>query len=95
MQKWAASFYRSKAWRSCRDCYYLSQHGICQRCNGAGKIVHHIRELTPATISDPLITLGWDNLELLCQECHNREHMSTDAVAEGLRFNADGDVVPR
>ena len=42
MQKWAASFYRSKAWRSCRDCYYLSQHGICQRCNGAGEIVHHI-----------------------------------------------------
>ena len=95
MQKWAAAFYRSTAWRSCRASYYLSQHGICQRCGGAGKIVHHIREITPSTLDDPRVTLNWENLELLCQERHNREHMSSDACAEGLRFNADGDVVPR
>ena len=36
--------------------------------------MHHIEELTPFNITNPEITLGFDNLELLCRECHLREH---------------------
>lgn len=63
----AKSFYHSKAWQDCRDAYFVSQHGICERCGGAGKIVHHKVELTSQNINNPEITLGWDNLELTCQ----------------------------
>ncbi|WP_270638697.1 HNH endonuclease [Megamonas funiformis] len=37
-------------------------------------IVHHKVPLTPKNIDDPYITCGWDNLMLLCIECHNKIH---------------------
>jgi 5-methylcytosine-specific restriction protein A len=89
----ARSFYKSKAWIRCRDAYYVSQHGICQRCHGAGLIVHHIIELTPENINDPSVTLNWDNLELLCLECHNMEHGDVEVVQQGLAFDADGNLM--
>lgn len=33
--------YKSKAWQKCRDAYYISRFGICERCGGPGVIVHH------------------------------------------------------
>ena len=93
MKEWAKSFYKSKAWRQCRDAYFVSQHGLCERCNGPGKIVHHKIYLTPDNINDPDISLNWDHLELLCQDCHNQEHHSTAPVADGLRFDEWGNLV--
>jgi len=49
-------------------------------------------QLTPANIGDPNVTLAWDNLEYLCQECHNREHGGA-STAEGLVFDINGDLV--
>ena len=40
----------------------------------AGVIVHHKVHLSPDNIHNPEITLGWDNLELLCRDCHAKEH---------------------
>ena len=40
----------------------------------AATVVHHRKYLTRRNINDPAIALGWDNLEALCQTCHNREH---------------------
>ena len=94
MQLWAKPLYKSTAWRKCRAAYVISQHGLCERCSRSGSIVHHKERITPANLSNASVTLGWANLELLCLECHNREHMSSDACATGLRFDADGDVVP-
>ena len=79
MQKWAESFYRSPAWKACREAYIAKAGGLCERCYArgeyrAGVIVHHKQYLTPANIGDPRITLGWDNLELVCRECHADEH---------------------
>lgn len=74
MQAWAERFYKPKAWRECRDAYFASQHGICERCEGAGRIVHHQVYLSPENINDPDVALNWENLELLCQDCHNAEH---------------------
>jgi 5-methylcytosine-specific restriction protein A len=93
MKDWAKSFYKSKAWRDCRDAYFISKHGLCERCGRPGKIVHHKKYLTPENINDPYITLSFENLELMCQDCHNREHMSGDVTAEGLCFNEHGELV--
>ena len=39
-----------------------------------GIIVHHKIELTPDNINDPHIALSFDNLELLCEDHHNKQH---------------------
>ena len=97
-QDFAKAFYRSQAWTSCRDSYIAKRHGLCERCLSrglirAGKIVHHKVYLTPDNISIPGIALNHDNLELLCQDCHNAEHNAK----QGQRYvvNLDGSVVPR
>jgi len=75
----ARSFYSSKAWQDCRSEYAKRKHYLCEDClrrgiYKPGVIVHHIEELTPFNITNPEIALGFDNLELLCRECHLREH---------------------
>ena len=95
MKPFAHRFYKSRTWKDCREAYFISQHGICEQCGAGGKIVHHTEELTPQNIDDPTVTLNWEVLQLLCQDCHNQEHHSSEVVDEGLRFDADGDLVRR
>lgn len=92
-QDFARAFYHSAAWLKCRDGYIRSVHGLCERCGAAGLIVHHRELLTPANINDPYVTLDWGKLELLCLDCHNQEHGEAGSVAEGLRFDEDGNLV--
>ncbi|MEG3069449.1 MAG: HNH endonuclease [Candidatus Syntrophopropionicum ammoniitolerans] len=90
----ALKFYKSKAWQQCRAAYIKFVFGICEGCGGPGLIVHHKTELTPENINDPEITLGWQNLELLCLECHNKEHGNAEEVVrDGLKFDERGDLV--
>ena len=35
--------------------------------------VHHKKPITDENINDPKITLNWDNMELLCKQCHDEE----------------------
>jgi 5-methylcytosine-specific restriction endonuclease McrA len=79
MKDYAKSFYKSRAWQHCRDAYAKSQAGLCERCLKEGKIVpgeivHHKVYISPENINNPEITLNWNNLELVCRECHEREH---------------------
>ena len=92
-KEWAKEFYESPMWKRTRHAYRAARYGLCERCSGVGKIVHHKEWLTPENIHDDAVTLGWDNLELLCADCHNREHMCSDAISDGLRFDAEGNVV--
>ena len=92
MRDFAKHFYNSKAWKQCRLSYIASVHGLCERCSAGGKIVHHKIYLNEFNIDDPHISLGHENLELLCQDCHNDEHMGRKALAKGLRFDENGDV---
>ena len=86
-----------------RDAYYRFQCGRCERCMaevlaGArrvedinpGIIVHHKKELTPENINDPAVALSFDNLELLCDEHHNRQHK---AKAKRYTFDAKGNLI--
>ena len=79
LKKFANKFYKSKAWQQCRSAYAKSVGGLCQRCLTAGlvrpgEIVHHKVRLSPDNINDPAVTLSWDNLELLCRDCHAKAH---------------------
>lgn len=96
MKEWAKQFYKSKAWRKCRHAYFISQHGLCERCKEPGKIVHHKQYLTPETINDPDVSLSFNNLELLCHECHNKEHFKKfSPTREGLAFDEHGNLTQR
>lgn len=75
----ADKFYKTSAWRECRNSYAASRGHLCERCLSRGvlsmgEIVHHKIELTPENIDDPEITLSWNNLELLCRFCHAEVH---------------------
>ena len=95
MQKWAESFYKSMAWKECRKAYMKSVGGLCERCLNKGlyvpgEIVHHKIHLTPENISDPDVSCSFDNLELLCRNCHGEEH---GRIEKRYRFDEDGRCV--
>ena len=79
VKDYAKSFYKSKTWQKTRDAYMRKVGGLCEECwrRGIvkpGEIVHHKTHVTPENINDPNITLSFDNLELLCRDCHGKEH---------------------
>ena len=98
MKEYAESFYHSQAWHKCRQAY-LSSHALCERCLSKGevvpaKIVHHKNYITPENISDADIILNFDNLEALCQNCHNVEHHGEEVILN-YAFDVDGKLVAR
>ena len=95
-KEFAITFYRSSAWKKCRASFLLYKHGLCNRCDDVGVIVHHKTLLTQWNINDVDVTLNWDLLELLCLDCHNKEHgvgNSANVIREGLKFDSVGNVV--
>lgn len=93
IKAWAKEFYLSAAWEHTRAAYLMSQDFICERCGEPAKIVHHKRYLTRENINDAGITLSWENLEALCQDCHNKEHHKRVPKLR-YRFDADGRISP-
>jgi len=79
MKEYAKGFYKSQAWKKCREAYARSVGGLCERCLGrglyrAGEIVHHREHISPENITDPAVLLDWGNLQLVCRECHAALH---------------------
>ncbi len=73
------AFYGSTVWKRCRAEYRKKVGGLCERClskgiTEPGYIVHHKIHVNLDNINDPSILLNPENLELLCQRCHNEEH---------------------
>lgn len=100
-REFSKKIYESRRWRKCAKAFAESKLYVCERCHNAiphkdGRtqrfIVHHIQPLTPDNVADDSIVYGWDNLMLLCQECHNAIHGRHD---DGRRivFDDDGNVV--
>lgn len=71
-----AKFYNSKTWEKVRASYKLYRHNICERCGGIGYFVHHKKYITAKNVFNPEVTISFDNLELLCKDCHNKEHFA-------------------
>lgn len=75
-------FYTSKSWRGLSYSLKISRGGKCERCgfmvvekaDWKKLIGHHKVELTEANISDPNVSLNPDNIEIVCIDCHNKEH---------------------
>lgn len=72
-------FYKTEAWKACREAYAKSVGGLCEEClkEGritAGEIVHHKKHLDAINVNDATVSLSWDNLELLCRDCHAAKH---------------------
>lgn len=72
-------FYKTIQWKECRNAYMKAQRGLCEECLKMGlitpaEIVHHKIHLNPQNMSDPNITLNWDNLEAVCRKCHAEIH---------------------
>lgn len=68
------NFYKSAAWQLARNIKINATQGKCERCGGVGEEVHHQIRLTLSNLSDTSISLSQKNLELLCKDCHNKEH---------------------
>lgn len=91
----AKSFYSSKQWQECRNEYIKKRGYLCENCLRKGiykpaEIVHHKIELTPMNIDNPELTLGFDNLEAVCRECHSEYHdihSRWDSVNKRRRIN--------
>lgn len=89
--------YSSKAWQDCRNGYAAKVGYLCERCLSRGiyrpgTIVHHIVELTPQNVDNPHVSLNWDNLQLLCRDCHAEVHKSYN---KGRRYQIgdNGEVI--
>ena len=87
-------FYSSKMWQDCRNAYAKSKKNLCELCLAEGRlaygeIVHHKKHLTPQNINDPSVTLSWDNLELVCRDCHAKIH----GKDKRYRFDQNGRCV--
>lgn len=95
MKEWAKAFYKSQAWKVCRDGIWRRDGGLCQDCWRRGVLtpaeeVHHIKPLTPLNIRDPEISLNPSNLISLCRECHRARHAGeTEKTKTHERYTVD------
>ena len=90
-RSFAYAFYTSDIWRNCRAAYVKKQI-FCEEClkrgeHTLGEEVHHKVKLTPENINDPSVSLSFDNLVLLCKQCHEKAHGK-----HRLRADEDGHV---
>jgi len=73
-------FYARKAWMDLRWMLIVQRFGVCARCgksfaDDTSKLTaHHKIELTAETINDPFVALNPDNVEIVCNGCHNHIH---------------------
>ena len=96
MQDFARGFYKSKSWQRCRAGFIQMKGGLCEDCLKQGlvvpgEIVHHKTPITQANINDPAITLNYANLQLLCRQCHAKQH--ADSSCKRYKVMADGSIV--
>ena len=96
-KEFSVKFYKSNAWRECRNAYAAHRGHLCEECLrrnvlSLGEIVHHKIVLTPENVNDPSITLNWDNLELLCRQCHSEVHDNRKRHRR-YTFGPDGEVL--
>lgn len=57
-------------------------NGLCELCMEQNKIVpakivHHKIHMDKNTVTDSSLAYGFDNLQAVCMDCHNRIHHSS------------------
>lgn len=81
-----ASFYNSKEWIALRNQKFYEADGLCEICkkNGIikqGKEVHHIEPIEQNWDK----RLDYNNLILLCTDCHNSQHERISPLQQFLK----------
>lgn len=84
------NFYKSDSWRVARELKIMTVNGLCERCGAIGIEVHHKDRLSIDNVSDTSISLNQNNLELLCRDCHNKEH---NRFSKEAKFDSDGNLL--
>lgn len=92
MKRIGQKVYDSAAWKRLRRLKLESVNWLCERCGQPAQIVHHKMRITAGNVDDLNVTLNLDNLEALCQNCHNLEHDHFTAQDRAV-FDSRGDVV--
>ena len=97
VKEYAKDFYKSDAWKKARVAVIKRANGLCERCRAAGQykpgvIVHHKKYITPGNIHDARVTLDLNNLEYVCEDCHNKEHKAKPNSR--YTFDAKGNLLP-
>ena len=80
------SFYQSNEWQNLRNQKFYDADGLCELCkkNGIirqGKEVHHIVPIE----KDWNKRFDYNNLILLCPDCHNAQHERISPLQEFLK----------
>lgn len=93
-------FYTSNAWRKCRAAFVKYRGEMCEECWKRGVVetgskdrpleVHHIIPLTDKNINNPGVTFNWNNLQLLCKDCHDAKKQKQ---AKRWKVDANGKVM--
>lgn len=65
-------FYNSQAWRALSQRYTQDKGYKCEVCGKIATEVHHKQAIQ--TEQGWIRRLDYDNLELLCVDCHNKRH---------------------
>lgn len=80
-------FYNTRDWKRLRQKKYSDADGLCERCKARGIVregreVHHIVPLD----KDWSLRLDYDNLILLCSDCHAEAHERDSELQRFERF---------
>ena len=84
------NFYKSDTWKLAREIKIRSVNGRCDRCGGIGQEVHHRQRVTVDNVGDASVSLNPENLELLCKDCHNKEHKR---FTKENQFDDEGNLI--
>lgn len=73
------SFYASDKWQTLRLNLINERGNRCEHCKeiiarSRDLIGHHKIELTPENVQDHMISLNPELIEIVCFDCHNKEH---------------------
>lgn len=91
MKRVGQKVYDSRKWLRLRRAFMESKNYICERCGRPATICHHKKYLTAENIGDAFVAFSSENLECLCQDCHNLEHEHFQKI--GAIFSSSADVV--
>ena len=91
-KEYAKSFYNSVSWKRTQKAYLEKMFYTCEVCQHPANTVHHIIAITPENINDANITLNFENLMAVCEECHNKKHKSKK-VERRYKFDEDGNII--
>ena len=95
-QAFSKKFYDSKLWKDAREYVLKRDRYQCQDCKVmAAEEVHHIKELTPDNINDPMVSINPSNLISLCYNCHKLRHRKSKSIIKtDYEFDAEGNIIP-